>query len=280
MVENKSSVFGIIAIIIGASGLGLGAFSIVNYQTIEGPQGLPGDDGQDGIDGVDGTDGIDGEDVPGGFIVRILDPNHGEAVSGNITIRGLIYGSEDYSLSILRNGTEIGTLVPLIWDTSTVSDGWWNLSIIATDVSPNNQSQDEVLIYTYNNLLNFYNYTIDWTNPGIGITQTLPDHTWGELHWINFNLDFKANIFVYFNCKLSLNAVGWAYLGFRLDDVDYIWLEYIFLDTTIIKFTLNGMYSQVEPGPHKVSFYWYVETGPTRTMTCEYLSMLGVVITL
>jgi hypothetical protein len=40
--ENKSSLFGIIAIIIGASGLGVGVFSVVNYQTIEGPQGPPG----------------------------------------------------------------------------------------------------------------------------------------------------------------------------------------------------------------------------------------------
>ena len=53
--ENKSSLFGIIALIIGASGLGLGAFSVVNFQTAEGPQGPPGQDGTDGIDGVNGT---------------------------------------------------------------------------------------------------------------------------------------------------------------------------------------------------------------------------------
>jgi len=67
MVENKGSLFGIIAIIIGASGLGLGAFSIVNFQVVEGP---PGGDGQDGTDGVDGTDG---QDAPIGLAVGILD---------------------------------------------------------------------------------------------------------------------------------------------------------------------------------------------------------------
>jgi len=67
MVENKSTIFGIIALIIGATGLGLGAFSVISLQAIEGKQGLPGEDGQDGIDGIDGidgTDGINGTDTP------------------------------------------------------------------------------------------------------------------------------------------------------------------------------------------------------------------------
>jgi hypothetical protein len=40
MVENKSSLFGITAIIVGASGLGLGAFSIVNSQVVENQLGM------------------------------------------------------------------------------------------------------------------------------------------------------------------------------------------------------------------------------------------------
>jgi hypothetical protein len=47
MVENKSSLLGIIALIIGASGLGIGTFSIVNFQVVEGPPGPPGEDGED-----------------------------------------------------------------------------------------------------------------------------------------------------------------------------------------------------------------------------------------
>jgi len=50
MAENRSSLISIIALIIGASGLGLGAFSVVNFQVVEGP---PGQDGLDGVDGVD-----------------------------------------------------------------------------------------------------------------------------------------------------------------------------------------------------------------------------------
>jgi len=163
MVENKSSLFGIIALIIGATGLGLGVFSAVNFQIVEGPegpQGVPGEDGvdgidgQDGIDGINGTDGVDGvngEDAPGGIIVRILDPDYGEVVLGNIIIRALIYGSENYSLSILRNGTEIGTSLPTIWNTSTVNDGWWNISVIATDMENLEECKDEIFIYVEKN---------------------------------------------------------------------------------------------------------------------------------
>ena len=55
---NKNSIVGIIALIIGASGLGLGAYTMV----IGGPPGLPGQDGIDGTDGIDGIDGTDGTD--------------------------------------------------------------------------------------------------------------------------------------------------------------------------------------------------------------------------
>ncbi len=58
--ENRSSLFGIIAILIGAVGVGLGMFSVVNFQLVQGPQGLPGQDGQDGQDGIGGIDGLDG----------------------------------------------------------------------------------------------------------------------------------------------------------------------------------------------------------------------------
>lgn len=139
MVENKSSLFGIIAIIIGASGLGLGVFSVVNFQTVEG---IPGDDGQDGIDG---------DDAPGGIIVGILDPDEGETISGNVTIRAMIAGSEAYTVSILRNDTEIGTTLPMKWNTILAPDGWWNITVIVMDVPTQGQSSDHVLVYVDNN---------------------------------------------------------------------------------------------------------------------------------
>ena len=144
MVENRSTLFGIIALIIGVSGLGLGAFSVVNFQVVEGP---PGQDGQDGIDG---------EDAPGGFIVRILDPDNGESVKGNITIRALIYGSENYTVQILIDGTEIGKSLPLIWNSSSVLDGWKNITVIASDAASGEKSQDTVIIYVENILQSFY----------------------------------------------------------------------------------------------------------------------------
>ena len=143
MVENKSSIFGIIAIIIGASGLGLGAFSVVNFQLIEGPQGLPGEGGQDGQDGTDGQDIV-------GLQVGILDPDHYEVISGIVLIRVLLWNSSKCSINVFINGTLNATTVPWEWDTTIDSDGWYNVSVRAMDTE-SNVAQDEVMVYVLNN---------------------------------------------------------------------------------------------------------------------------------
>lgn len=187
MVENKSSLFGIIALIIGASGLGLGAFSIVNSQLIEGPQGPPG------------------EDAPGDLIVRILDPDYGEAVLGNITIRALIYGSENYNVLILRNGTEIGSSLPMIWNTTLVADGWWNITVIATEIPTNIKDSDSVFVYV-DNSPNF------WVSQSYGVVvEDYGDDMWGSKIEINeteitFDILEGESIHIEFSCASYLYA--------------------------------------------------------------------------
>ncbi len=149
MGENKSSILAIIAVIIAASGLGVGAYSIF----IEGPPGQDGTNGLDGLDGTDGlngTDGIDGIDAPGGIVVGVLEPDQGEIVSGNVTIRALISGSDSYTVQVLINGWLNATYVPFQWNTLKVSDGLWNITVIATDVGSNNVSQNVVIVYVKN----------------------------------------------------------------------------------------------------------------------------------
>ena len=51
----KSTGLAVFALIIGAGGLGLGAFTMVNFQVIEGPQGPPGQDGVDAVSGISNT---------------------------------------------------------------------------------------------------------------------------------------------------------------------------------------------------------------------------------
>ncbi len=63
----------------------------------------------------------------------------------------MVAGSEDYTVSVLKNDTvEIRTAIPMAWDTSTVDDGWWNITVIVTDVATNIVSQDEVIVYIQN----------------------------------------------------------------------------------------------------------------------------------
>jgi hypothetical protein len=61
MSEIKGLGFIILALIVGASGLGLGAFTIISVQT----GALNGDDGVPGTDGTPGVNGTDGQDAPG-----------------------------------------------------------------------------------------------------------------------------------------------------------------------------------------------------------------------
>lgn len=102
-------------------------FSIVNFQLVEGPEGPLGEDGQDGIDGTDG------QDAPGGLIVGILDPDQGDVVWGEIVIRALVYGSNNYSVYVKVNQTVIGTQLPTFWNTSLEVEGWYNLTVIIMD---------------------------------------------------------------------------------------------------------------------------------------------------
>jgi len=52
MSNGKGNALVIISLIIGALGVGMGTYSIINSSIIEGPQGDPGEDGTDGINGT------------------------------------------------------------------------------------------------------------------------------------------------------------------------------------------------------------------------------------
>ncbi|MFX0207543.1 MAG: hypothetical protein ACFFDT_16270, partial [Candidatus Hodarchaeota archaeon] len=91
MEERAYIALSFIAVILGVSALGIGTYSVINFQMVEGPQGLQGPQGLSGLNGTDGRD------APEGIIVGIVDPNYGDIISGNITIRAIVFGSETYS---------------------------------------------------------------------------------------------------------------------------------------------------------------------------------------
>ena len=136
MERNKMSAIAMIAVILGAAGLGAGAYSVISVQT----GAIEGDDGDDGDTGAIGTKGDEGQDAPGGIVVGLMDPDDGETVSGNVTIRAMVSGSEDYNIKVYVNGTLNTTYVPFEWNTTKLSDGWWNVTVIATDVATNDVS--------------------------------------------------------------------------------------------------------------------------------------------
>ncbi|MFX1280937.1 MAG: hypothetical protein ACFFA3_16415 [Promethearchaeota archaeon] len=204
MVKNKNSFFGLIALIIGLSGLAVGVYSVVNFQVVEGPSG---------------KDGTDGKDALGGIIVKILDPDYDEVVSGNVKISAFIYGSENYSVSILRNGTEIGIFLPKVWNTSTIGNGWWNLSIIVIDIPSMDVAQDDVIVYVENIILSKIR--------GYSGGQTIPYATTEKVDFDSLDYDLNSDFdlindqFIaprdgYYQIHVNLQ-VGHLVGGYRVD---------------------------------------------------------------
>jgi len=113
-----------------------------------------------GLNGTDGIDGTDGEDAPGGLIVGILEPDDGETIHGVVIIRALIYGSLNYSVSVLRDGIEIGTSLPFVWNTTLESKGWYNITVRITDIKSLNSTSDEAIVYVDNSLAPGYTWTV------------------------------------------------------------------------------------------------------------------------
>lgn len=85
-------------------------------------------------------------------VVGILDPDNDQIISGEITIRAQIWEiSNNYSISILMNGSEIGNKIPLKWNSSDVEDGNYNLTVVATDKT-GNKGQDQIIISVKNSV--------------------------------------------------------------------------------------------------------------------------------
>ncbi len=178
---NKLSAIAFIAVILGATGLGVGAYSVISVQTGavkggDGVDGANGDDGADGDDGATGQEGDDGQDAPGDIVIGILDLDEGETVSGTVIIRAMVAGSENYNIKVLINASLNATCVPFTWNTTKLSDGWWNVTIIATDIATNDVSQDEVIVYVKNR---------DTTDP---IVYIISPHD-GQTVWDNITIN-------------------------------------------------------------------------------------------
>jgi len=268
MIENRSSLFGIIALIIGASGLGLGIFSVVSSQVLEGPEGPSGEDGIEGIDGIDGidgiegingTDGIDGIDGPPGpvnTLVGILNPDNGEQIWGNITIDALIYSSDEYDVSILLNGSSIGEALPLLWNSSTVAQGWWNITVLVID-SNQNVTQDTVIVRVDKNAHSGVQRT--WYNEYIPAFNTNPADQYLTIDALTIIFDIRAGESAYFlyNCIAYPIASNDIYIYFVLDEFrivePYCWVSNTAAQNQLMPVSLQYSNSSLSVGSHNIT---------------------------
>lgn len=175
-------------------------------------------------------------------------------------------------MSVLRNGIEFGTILPLEWDTRSVGNGWYNITVIAKDAITSTTVQDTVLV----RVLNSWNYNLysNWTLEYI--TRTIS--FFEELHHIDFSIDFTGNFEVFFQGNIySQSGQRWVFLNLRIDgntgnyyyfrieneDVDY----YIYI---------KDVFRNIEPGNHRASIYWAEGNSQPATFVCYRLAKIGV----
>ncbi len=110
----------VVALVIGASGVGLGVFGLSNILAGKPPA------------------------------VAILNPSTGDVIAGTTTIRAMVSAAEgdDYTVKVLRNGTQIGTTLPFGWDTTSGADGPYNLTVIIT--GKHGTATDQVIVEVLN----------------------------------------------------------------------------------------------------------------------------------
>lgn len=224
MPENRNFIFSIIAIILAISGIGVGAYSVINFQLIEGPPG---------------------QDAPGGLMIGVLDPDDGEIVSGDVSIRIIVYGSEDYTLSILRNGTEIGASENLVWDSTSVNDGWWNLTFILTDLESSNSSREEIHIFVDNSP----NY---WYVPTVVYSNVITGDSWTNTHYnITFTSCREANYFMLFEAHVKVNPGARFESRFSLNG-SYFTVLCASYSTEWESFSDSYVWENVSPGTYSI----------------------------
>lgn len=235
MVENRSSIFGIIALILGATGVGLGAFSVINF-----PQG---------------------KDAPGGILVGIIDPDQSEVITGEVIIRALIYGSEQYSISVLRNGTEIGTTLPMLWNTALENDGWYNITIIATDLASNDVSQDEVIVFV--DSTPFTGQVIQVISNSTTVVDTV-DYTTPHTY-LSLTINTSKNSSIYISCSTNLRVMGGtatAYVRLWLDNSIQASVIALYVSEASLNLhlpvTITGFYEDLSEGEHTIEFQGWV----------------------
>lgn len=127
--KGKVGALTILALIIGVSGLGVGVFSAIRFQTVQGPIGPEGPQGPTGNDGTDGTDGIDGTlDNLVGFWASMNQTNFG--LEYNITFHDNRFIDANY---VSMSDNENFGLLQEGWYRITVSFWWDGLNITGPD---------------------------------------------------------------------------------------------------------------------------------------------------
>ena len=215
-----------------------------------------------GISAPGGEQGQAGDPVVG-----ILDPDHEETYSGNITIRAMVWAASAYTVSVIRNGTEIGTSLPVEFNSTLIADGWYNITVVATDGS-SNVGWDTIWILVNNTEVPELP-EIQILQRFVKLNTTIHDHTESTMVCeIWFDIEYESAISLLItvtegnrNSDTIISGYYYPKLNGSTNTHCYVTIPPDSSSTPIVSGTWNVIYYNKQPGTYHLEIWFVHITG-------------------
>jgi hypothetical protein len=179
-------------------------------------------------------------------LVGILDPDFEEIISGNVTVRAMIWAAAGYTVEILINGSVNATTLPWTWNTTKLSDGWWNLTIRVTGINAN-VGQDEILVFVGNQEKLTGSQTLSWSQ------------STGSSSYVDTGLSIDVtfyetrSIYCEFTAHSKVSAAG-RFLSFQFQvNGSNSWGHVYNYNLVSIPISVSHLYVDFEPGSYQIT---------------------------
>jgi hypothetical protein len=252
------------ALVLGGSGLGLGAYSLVS-----GGQGAQGPKGEQGVQGTQGDQGTTGLQGPAGMVgpvVSITQPGNNTVISGIVSVRIMLWNSTRCTFEVLVNGSLNATELPWQWNTNApqFGNGWWNLTVRAINASLY-AAQDQLLVFIDTTP---YTGQVIQVKTAINTVQDNADPNTPTTK-MTISIDVTEGSFIWCSTSAALGLIGADFsgsaCGFRilLDSVTVITGGSIYATSTsgtinvFERVSLQGLSAALSAGSHVVEFQYY-----------------------
>jgi hypothetical protein len=180
----------------------------------------------------------------------------------NILIKALVYGSKNFTVSILLNDTIlIGNTLPTIWNSSTISEGWWNITVLVTDTESNISSSDHILVKVDRKAYSALRST--WYNEYFSYLEVEPTFTYIPIYPLTIDFEVEQGESVYFSYNGQLGILEhaavnfWFFIDNQTLSSPHVQVATAAYEETFFAVSLQHFSEAFSPGNHNVSIVVY-----------------------